>query len=258
MKVNYKVYDFTEPWEEDKIPLLMIHGICADSNMWFYQVPIFAKKFPVIVVDLPGHGKSPIPKEKISIENISNFIHNALKEIGIEKVNVLGISLGGVIATEFTRAFKDEVNKLVIAGTPRSMPKELAPFFDNLMIEYKDLSMDDISNKGAEAGKQFIDSVPTEIVEWGKKYFAKMEHQAFMNIVEAPLKYDINKTFTLIENKTLIICGEFDPYLPVSLAEQIASEIKNSELFIMKNTGHITAIERPDEFNTKVLSFLEN
>ncbi len=94
--------------------LVLIHAGVADLRMWDDQMAAFARHFTVIRYDVRGWGRTPFPAGEASAHE---DLHGLLKYLGHEKAHVLGCSNGGRIALDFTLAFPEMVDRLVLVGT---------------------------------------------------------------------------------------------------------------------------------------------
>jgi len=256
MKLHYEIYDFSKPWLK-KTPLILIHGIAANLKMWFFQVPEFSKEFPVILIDLPGHGKSPEPEKEMTIEDIAKSVHETLKEIGVSKVNMLGISMGAVVALEYASAYSHQIDKLILASMPGMIPNDVKPMLQALIEMNKTASRDEIVSNFFKNYNAFGIDKSMELFDFAYEMFAQTKHSAYMKVVGWGLVYHLNSKFKTIRNKTLVMNGEIDNLTPCMLAEAASKEMQDATFHVLKNTGHICSMDNPEEFNKKVLEFLK-
>ena len=92
IKLNY--------WEEGNGPetLFFIHGFTGNVEEWYFQISHFKKKYKVIAIDLRGHGKSEMEEKEVNADDITKDINSFLEKKGISKINLIGHSMGGMIA----------------------------------------------------------------------------------------------------------------------------------------------------------------
>ena len=102
--------------KKNSIPLVFIHGVGLDHQMWNKQVD-YLSEFSILTYDLLGHGKTPFDKDKISLKDFSNQLLGLLDHLEIEKINLVGVSLGSLIALDFSSHFQNKVEKLILIGT---------------------------------------------------------------------------------------------------------------------------------------------
>ena len=102
--------------EKDTTPLMFIHGVGLDHQMWDPQIDNL-KEFSTITYDLLGHGKTPCKKDKLSLNDFSNQLIEILEHLKIDKIHLIGFSLGSLIALDFSSRFQKKIKKLVLIGT---------------------------------------------------------------------------------------------------------------------------------------------
>ena len=117
---NQNYYSFND---NNTVPIVFIHGVGLDHQMWEPQI-IALKKYSTITYDLLGHGKTPYNKEDITLNDFSNQLTSLLNFLKISKINLVGFSLGSLIALDFASKFKDKLNTLSVIGTTYRRTKE--------------------------------------------------------------------------------------------------------------------------------------
>lgn len=229
-------------------PIIFSYGWLDDCSVWNYQIETIAKNYRVILYDHRGHGKSDKPKGDYSIETLSNDLHSIIQSLNLERVNLVGFSMGGETALSFTLKYPSKVSKLVLVGTTAKMawPTHFLRFLTYILpyriilaivsrAKYYKPSLQDIDGSMSRAMK-----VPKNI--------------AYKCLTEIN-RYDIRNMLSRIEVPTLIIIGEKDrPNFKGS--QHLNTHIKGSKLKIMANTGHTVMIEKPNEFNQLVQQFI--
>ena len=252
--LNTQTTDFSAPWNKEKIPLVLIHGLGAHLEMWFPQVPDFSRYFPVITVDLPGCGKSPDTGNPFTIEEMAENIHFTLNHHGIKRCYILGISLGGFVALEYAVRYSEEVNKVIFASTPYGFPEEMIPQLQEMVKSYQGLSTREIAE--SRINKAFGSLVSPEMKQYLIDHIAETKHSVYMRMASAPLFYPSKEKFAQIKQPALIITGKMDYLATVDDAETIKNVIPSSKMVVLNNTGHASSMENPDEFNRAVFDFL--
>ena len=106
-------------WQARVRALLLIHGIGDNSSTWNEIIPHLAKNFTVIAPDLLGHGRSDKPRADYSIAAYANGMRDLLTVLGIDRVTVIGHSLGGGVALQFAYQFPQMVERLVVVSAGR-------------------------------------------------------------------------------------------------------------------------------------------
>ena len=110
---NQNYYSFIDNSTE---PLVFIHGVGLDHKMWDSQIKNF-KEYSTIAYDLLGHGKTSYNKKELSLNDFSNQLNHLLKFLKKDKINLIGFSLGSLIALDFASKFQNKLKSLTLIGT---------------------------------------------------------------------------------------------------------------------------------------------
>ena len=237
-------------------PLVLIHGFLGSTDMWKPQIEHFKKNFRILTPALPGFGKSNKVKSCDSIECMAKAILNSLKIRQVEKFNLLGHSMGGMIVQEMTRLASDKVLKLICYGTS---PRGNIPG----RFETIDESREKLKMNGLEATANRI--AKTWFINKDKaKYFYLCENAGKQTSLEAAdngliamKNWSGINNLKDIKNETLIIWGDQDRAYNYSQVETLKNNISNSSLKIINGCSHNVHLEKPDEFNNCVSDFLK-
>ena len=108
---------------KDETVTIFIHGVVLDNTMWYPQKKFFSTK-PVLFYDLLNHGQSTGGYKQLNFEIFSNQLLNLINELQTEKINIVGFSIGALIAQHFTEKFYDKVSKLVLIASVFNRSKE--------------------------------------------------------------------------------------------------------------------------------------
>ena len=106
--------------------VILVHGWTCDSSSWDAQVPVLARRYRVITIDLPGHGKSESPKDgKFSMDLFARAVEAVRAEAQADKVVLVGHSMGAPVIRQYARRFPAHVAALVAALTAAGFPTQL-------------------------------------------------------------------------------------------------------------------------------------
>jgi len=250
-------YDF----KGEENPVLFIHGWSFNSSVWFKQIDELSRRFKVITLDLPGHGKSEY-KRDIDIVLDIKFIIEILK---IGKINIVGHSLGGVFALRLAIKYPKLVDKLILVSTTAKFANSidyndgLSPEAINKLKgfigdEYPDILSVFIRWLFSKADRREIElrddfEKVTKISDWPRK-------EALAEFLEIIERSDLRKDLGKIVTKTLVVSGTDDPICSVQSAEYLKDNINNSRIELFSGCGHLPFITQYKRFNELILSFL--
>ena len=248
---NY--YEFNEL--DKSLTTIFIHGVGLDNTMWYPQKEYFLNK-SVLFYDLINHGQSIGGFKDLSFEIYSNQLLNIINELQLEKINIVGFSIGALIAQHFTEKFYNKVNKLVLISSvyKRSYKQiEAVQKRYDLAFSGESITNDSIKRWFSE---NFLNNNP-KVYDFFYNLLEKKKNQDFLpayKIFVSSDKYYIN--YNNFKMPTLIMTGENEVGSTPFMSEGISKEIKNSDLYIIKNAKHGATIEQADVVNEKLNKFL--
>ena len=244
----------------DGIPVVLIHAVPLNSQMWAGQIDALSSKHRFVTVDLGGFGTSDAPEDEsgYTMGEFADQINAVIDEIGAAKVVLVGLSMGGYVAFEFWRRYRDKVAGLVLADTrAEADPPEGKEKRSAQQKQVREQGTEGLIEAltGALLGEKTRTSNP-EVVDSTKKAMANPP-AGFVGALEA-MKNRIDSTVDLagIDVPTLIIVGENDGVTPPDAARKIHEHIGDSQLVVIPEVGHLSNLEAPDEFNSALESFL--
>jgi pimeloyl-ACP methyl ester carboxylesterase len=264
-------------------PLLMIEGLGYSAWMWYKQIPALSTKYQVILFDNRGAGNTDKPDSEYSIEIMADDASGLLRTLGIGPVHVLGISLGGFIAQELALRHPDLVKSLVLVSTNWGPGRQVMRNSQHLNGLFKlwgilpgtfEMSGKASVPLGFEYGitkedriryglslaftPEYYKAHPDEIdriVEW--RLENPQPGYAWSRQLAAGMNFDSSGRAGNIHVPTLVINGTEDRIVTPESARELARIIPDSRYMEIDGSGHLLFIERSDEFNEKVMGFLD-
>jgi 4,5:9,10-diseco-3-hydroxy-5,9,17-trioxoandrosta-1(10),2-diene-4-oate hydrolase len=263
----------TRYWEEGGkgSPVILIHGLGASAEIWMHNVSAISGEHRVYVPDLVGFGLTDKPEVTYSPAFMASFIDDFMTALSINRACLVGNSLGGGVALQYTLQFPGKVHKLVLvdsAGLGRELPfiMRLAtiPLVGELMMQPNRMGMafllkrcvydpavirDDLVDLYYK-----LDSSP----EARKSILSVLRSSATIFGGRADVLDPIIKNLGNIKIPVLIVWGRQDRILPIRHACSAEEKLPNARLHMFDQCGHMPNFERPREFNTLVLNFLND
>ncbi len=260
----------TRYWQigESGSKVILLHGGNGSIEFWLYNIATLAQNHQVYAFDMVGAGKSDCPDAAYSLADQAQFLHGLMAALGIDTATLIGNSMGGGVALEFTKLYPDRVDRLVLVDSMGFGPE--------ISLGIRLITLPAIVNLlrpgrwmiPAMLRSNFYDgnSLPPEWIELRYPIFAipgrnhvilKLGQSNFNLFGVLPEVYQpILTSLPQISQKTLIIWGDCDRIIPVKHAYIAAERLPNSQLHIFPNCGHHPYLEYPTQFDRLVLAFL--
>ena len=248
-------------WREcgDGSIVALFHGLGGSRISWEPQLHGLSDRWRVAAWDLPGYGNSaPLPDEPYTFHALASAAAGWITELGAQKVHVVGISMGGMIAQYLAAWHPDRVRSLTLLSTrPRfgragTLPEtwraaRLAPLDDGQ--EPADFA--EVVLRGI-AGPQI--SAPA--LEGQRAAMARISGAALRRSINCLVTHDTRRLLPLIKQPTLLLVGEFDQETPPEYAEYLLEHLPHARLVIVPHAGHLLNVEAPEQVNRLIAEHL--
>jgi pimeloyl-ACP methyl ester carboxylesterase len=228
--------------------LVFVHGSGGSRLHWNHQRQFFQKSYNVVVVDLPGHGEVGSEGED-SVGGYAGHLLNLLRALPGDVFCLFGHSLGGAIVQEFTLLYPQYVEALVLVGTGARL-RVLPEILEGIQERFEEtvrLICDYAFSKKTSA----------DLMQKGIDAMLKTRPTVLHGDFAACNRFDIMDRVGTIQVPTLVVCGSDDMLTPPKYAQFLVQKIEGARLEIIDGAGHMVMIEKPHEFNSRVIDFLE-
>ncbi|MFX1605933.1 MAG: alpha/beta fold hydrolase [Promethearchaeota archaeon] len=239
-------------------PVIFGNGVFSNTLGWVYQLPVFSKEHQVVLYDMRGQGQSDKPEGPYSFDIHAEDQKALLEDLGISKVHHVGISYGAELGLVFALKFPEVLKSLVVCSAVSYLGPvlyEMAQLW-RYVCELGDPDLFYHATVPLNFGDTFIRE-NTAILEQAKQRYTQLEYPPLVRLMDAFLMLDITDQLSKIKTPTCIIAGEKDilkPAFPYS--KLIHEKIPNSEMVIIRDSGHAVTFEKPEELNSVVCGFL--
>jgi pimeloyl-[acyl-carrier protein] methyl ester esterase len=258
MKLHVDRYEYAGSGDRGA-PLLLIHGWGMHGGMWGGVAEKLAQYFPVLVVDLPGHGQSAA----MAHYDLDRVVDILSAQFG-GQLNVCGWSLGGQVALRWAMRYPQQVQRLVlVASTPCFVRLDdwryalsveiLEEFAVNLQQNYA-LTLKrflSLQMRGSEQEREILAILRDELFSRGKPDLTTL--QAGLEILRIS---DLRAALPEVEQATLVLAGERDTLIPLQATQYLAQQMPNAELVKIKGAAHAPFLSHPEEFVGHMVKFL--
>jgi len=241
---------------DSKKTLVLIHGLGASAERWDQVIPLFSDNYRVVVPDIIGFGYSDKPLVDYTPEFFSEFLKKFFVASDIKRPNLIGSSLGGQMAADYTASHPQNIEKLVLVSPSGNMTKS-TPALDAYIMAA--LYPNEQSAKNAfelmeGSGHIVREEIINGFVERMRLPNAKLAFMStLLGIKNSKL---ITSKLQTISTPTMIIWGSDDPVIPIQHADSFVSTIQDCRFFRMDGCGHTPYVQDPHTFASKVLEFL--
>jgi 3-oxoadipate enol-lactonase len=248
-------------WEEHGAgePLVLVMGLASTLDMWHRTMPVMREHFRTILIDNRGVGRSDVPAPPYSITTMAADVAAVMDAAEIESAHLFGISMGGMIAQEFTLNYPQRVRSLVL-GCTNFGGRNVQPASPNVLeiLRARGLMAAD---EAAWAMVPYIydKTTPRDLVEQDiairMKWFPTTE--GYFGQIGAIFSWEARPRLSQIQVPTLVIHGETDELVPPENGKMIAELIPNARLVILPEASHIFVTDKPEVSHQTILQFLQ-
>lgn len=258
-RVHYK-----DEGQNNKDTLVLIHGTASSLHTWDLWTPKLTQHFRVIRFDLPGFGLTgPDKLNRYEITDDIAFLNSFLQKLNINKAHLIGSSLGGRIAWEYSIKYPKQVASLTLINALGYPQESWPPAIQLAMLPGMETLMPKLSSR-------FVFSQSLNDIYFNKslitdktidRYFELSLYpgnaEAFPKRVKAKLDDQANK-IKQITTPTLVLWGEEDEYFPPDNAKRFATDIPRAVVKLYNNVGHLPMEEIPEQSSYDTINFIQS
>jgi len=249
-------------------PIVFIHGLSGIWQNFLENIPFVAQSRRVIAPDLPGHGDSEMPRERISISGYARVVATLCDQLGLERVVAVGNSMGGFISAELAIQRRELVESLVLVSAAGISTASLyrAPILTLGRIGGAMMANRAVDHRYIAARPRARQLALAIVVRHPRLLAPDLAYEGLLRGADKPgfddalracLEYDFRDRLPEISCRTLIVWGENDTILSVRDADEYERLIPKTKKLLMRDTGHVPQIERPATFNDELIEFVD-
>jgi pimeloyl-ACP methyl ester carboxylesterase len=251
--------------------LLLIHGMAGTAENWHSVIEPLALGHTVIAPDFPGHGMSEPGGGDYSLGSLASGLRDLLLTLGHESATLVGHSLGGGVALQFTYQFPEMVERLVLVSSGGLGP-DVSPVLRAAALPGADLFISITAGPGQMAGSLvgrglgMLGLRPSaDVAEVARGYASLSDperRKAFLATLRSVVGTAgqrvaaLDRLYLADALPLLILWGDSDPIIPVEHAEEAHRQLPNSHLEIFEGVGHVPQLESPGSFIVALERFL--
>jgi pimeloyl-ACP methyl ester carboxylesterase len=267
MEIGGRSVNYVDIGSGDGAPVVFVHGLGGQWQNWLENIPRAAQERRVLALDLPGFGISEMPRERVSIPGYGRCVAELCERLGLERVALVGNSMGGFIAGEVAIQHPERVERLILvsaAGITSAnvyrAPTALVGRVAVAATAYTAARHSRMARRrgGRHMALALVARHPSRLapdVAW-EGLMKGAGKPGFQAALMASVDYDFRHHLPEVSCPTLIVWGENDSIISVRDAHEFERLIPDSRKLLMRDTGHVPMVERPAAFNVAMMEFL--
>ena len=230
--------------------VVLVHGWTCDSSSWAAQVPALAKKYRVLTLDLPGHGQSGSPKDgKFSMDLFARAVEAVRAEAGNDKIVLVGHSLGAPVIRQYARLFPQHVAALVAVDGPLDMRQFPSEFKPPPLTGAEGLKVREGMIRG-----MFTPQTPPDVQQKVLAMMLKAPEATAIGAMQSMTDPSLRKN-DVTPMPALAVWAGTNQQLPN--LDETRKALPKYEQTQVAGTGHFVMMEKPEEFNSLLIAFVD-
>jgi 3-oxoadipate enol-lactonase len=244
----------------DGPPVLLVHGFTNYGLVWTPQAVALAYSgFRVLMPDLAGHGLSDAAEQETTVSELATDMVALLDTLGIDRIPVCGLSLGGMIAQQIAVDHPDRISAMLVANS-RAENAGMRPAVEGWITEFE--------GQGGPLARlektypilvneRFRSSPAGEaaLALW-RLVLSRVTGRSLANVARGMAKFDVAGTLPKLRIPTLVVSGTEDKLIPSDLSRRTAELVPGAAFEVIPGAGHISSMDSTVAFNHLLLRFL--
>ena len=231
--------------------IVFVHGWTCDLSSWDQQVPAFSKKYRVVTLDLPGHGKSPLPKDgKLSMDLFARAVEAVRVENKADRMVLVGHSMGGPVIRQYAHLYPAHVAGLVAVDGPLDMRGFPPP---NFSAPPPLAGAEGLKTRETMIRGMFVPSTSPAIQDHVLKMMLGAPEATAAGAMAAMFDPSIRWADPIKAPSLQVVAGTGQ----VPDVQKIREVLPAFEASQVAGTGHFLMLEKPAEFNQRLTAFLD-
>ncbi|MBA1205133.1 alpha/beta fold hydrolase [Pseudomonas capeferrum] len=242
-------------------PVVLIHGVGLNKEMWGGQFVGLANDYRVIAYDMLGHGKSPLPDVGTDLQGYAAQLAELLDHLQIPQATVIGFSMGGLVARAFALHYPQRISALVVLNSVFNRTPEQSAGVIARAAQAAELGPDANVDAALERwfSREYKAANPAQVAAI-RQTLASNDPQGYHTTYSLFATQDMYRADDLgsIQVPALIATGELDLGSTPTMTRQLAARIPGAQSVVLAEQRHMMPVEAPREVNRMLLDFLSH
>jgi 3-oxoadipate enol-lactonase len=252
IRLAYTIDDFTDPWKDAPV-LVLLHAAMGSARRYYAWVPLLARRYRVVRLDLRGHGASQIPPSEraLTLQRLVADVAELLDHLGCDSAHIVGNSAGGYLGQQLAMTQSERVRSLLLFASTPGLKKSQAPSW-----------IPQIQAKGLRAflaetiaERLPLDEVDPGLVDWFLDEAARNDPAYIARFVLLMASYDWSEEVERIRCPTLIVVPGAEP-IGSTAKYQPFRRLRDVEMRVYEGAPHNICDAFPERCAAEVLDFL--
>ncbi|MCR6673470.1 3-oxoadipate enol-lactonase [Devosia ginsengisoli] len=256
VRINDVLLHYRLAGPADAPVLALVNSLGTDARIWDGVIDILSARYRVLSYDKRGHGLSDTPPGDYALEDHVDDLTGLLDHLGIERLALAGVSVGGLIAQGLALRDQERLAALILCDTAPKVGDAAGwnARIDTVRKEGLGAIADLVMDRWFSP--DFQQQHPDALAGW-RNLFLRSDPVGYAATCATLRDTDLTAQIGAIATPTLVVAGEADRSTPVELVRSCAESIAGSRFEILPGVGHIPSIEQPAELAALILGFLK-
>ena len=254
VKVNGVIIAYADEGQGE--PIILLHGLGICRADWQPQIKHFSQYYRVIAPDFRGHGESEKPDINYSIPLHAGDIVALMDELGVGAAHIVGLSMGGMVAFQLAADSPERLLSMTIVNSGPALPNDTFAAKKMLWVRLLLIHLFGMKRFGRKvAENMFASDGHDDLIESLAAQIASNPKKIYLRNLKSLFGWSVLPQLSTIKTPTLMLTGDKD-YSPVAIKQIIVDAMQNAKLVVIKDSGHGTPIEKPEETNAAIEAFI--
>ena len=236
-RLHYDVIDYVVPWVDDPPTIVFHHGVAANRELWSRWVPILGEYYRLLRLDMRGYGRSDAPPSDFtwSFDALADDLHCVLDHAGLERVHLVGESIGGTVALAYALREPQRVITLTLSNAAARGQRI------NNVASWRSIAERDGQSGWAEQMMRWRfhpGAIDSAMYQWFLQIHAQCNLQVTFTLADLLLDANFMADLARLSPPTLLLSPDASPFIKLELMTEMRDAIANAELQVFAHARH--------------------
>ena len=234
--------------------LIFIHGWCSNRSFWREQLDVFADKYRVVAIDLPGHGSSSRTRKEWSLSSFADDVIALVESLNLKRVVLIGHSMGGLVWLEVAQRLPKRIIGVIGVDTISDVENEDQPdLMERIITAFK---ADFEGTMKASIPRLFSQNATPELVLWAIDNSVNADHVMALSIIREVSGLDEKKLLSAVDVPVRVVYSAKSNSSEAYEFVKTNSKYADFKAVFVQGVGHFLHLENPEKVNHHLRIFL--